>query len=42
MLNINSVNKVVELIEKGIIEYRGINTENLSNLTKLKIHRRLN
>lgn len=42
MLNINSITNVADLIEKGIIESHGINTENLSDLTKLKIYRRLN
>ncbi|WP_272516910.1 ECs1072 family phage-associated protein [Providencia sp. PROV209] len=42
MLNIHSVNKVVELIEKGIIESHSIDIEKLSDLTRLKITRRLN
>ncbi|EJG2210224.1 MULTISPECIES: ECs1072 family phage-associated protein [Proteus] len=42
MLNIHSIHKIKDIIEKGIIESHNIDTDNLSPLTKLKIARRVN
>ncbi|MER1938915.1 ECs1072 family phage-associated protein, partial [Proteus terrae] len=42
MLNINTIHRIEEIIEAGIIKSHNIDPENLTSLTKLKIVRRMN